>query len=49
MEVCEIVVTRVGEVPEVLPPAMVVLQADCGSVMCTCKWSIGEVGGSLFG
>ena len=49
MEVCKIVVTGVGEVPEVFPPAMVVLQADCGRVMRTCEGSIGEVGSSLFG
>ena len=39
----------VGEVPEAFPPAMVVLQTDCGSVMRTCEGSIGEVGSSLFG
>ena len=49
MEVCKIVVTGVGKVPEVFPPAMAVLQADCGSVMCTCEGPIGEVGSSLFG
>ena len=46
---CKIVIAGVGKVPEVFPPAMVVLQADCGSVMRTCEGSIGEVGSSLFG
>ena len=46
---CKIVIAGVGEVPEVIPPAMVVLQTDCGSVMRTCEGSIGEVGSSLFG
>ena len=49
VEMCKIVVTGVGEVSEVLSPAMVVLQTDSGSVMCTSKGPIGEVGGSLFG
>ena len=46
---CKIVVTGVGEVSEVLSPAMAVLQTDSGSVMCTSKGPIGEVGGFLFG
>ena len=49
MEVCKIVVTGVGEVPEVFSPTMAVLQADCGSVMCTCEGPIGEVCSFLFG
>ena len=38
-----------GKLPEVLPPTMVVLQADCGSVMRTCEGPFGEAGRSVFG
>ena len=46
---CKIVIACVGELPEVFPPAMVVLQADCGSVMCAREGPIDEVCGFLFG